>query len=271
METQKDGYSDLRLSLQDTDKEKLRHMAKRHKHPGGMSGLAVELIEQGLGKRKLGDYIHVDSHKSALTGKQRQIDSLKKKISETAVTWEGVVLALGMTDNLRKSVKNIANWALERVNILKGLQEDTRKQNEAFEVQLVELKETTIPKPEHEAQITMLTTKKQEIEKQLNAEKDSVKRLNTKLTEFDSQIKDAESQIKTLESEKAVQVVKIEGLQTRINDTREDAKMWKGLYEVARDKSWLRKLWETLTGESDDLAVADAKASDSTSPSEETQ
>ena len=238
---QKDGHSELRISLPDTDKESLRQVAKKSKNSGGMSGLAAEFIQQGLGKRKLGDYVHEQAYEQSVASKDREIAGLKKKADAEAAIWGDVVISLGMQDDLRETIKNIPAWCLERVDfIIEALNTATEK-NEEYEKQIQSLQETTIQRSEHEERIDTVSKEKQEIQTQLQAETESVKRLNVKITE-------QASEIQSLKVEKGRQEEKIEGLQGRLEVTRSNEKDWKKAYTELLERSWWQKLLDIFTG-----------------------
>ena len=240
----KDGHTKLRIVLPDSDIEGLRHLAKENPHPDGVSGLAAELIQQGLGKRKLGNYIHVEAHEQAVASKDREIAGLKKKAVEVAETWNSLVVALGMQDDLRESIKNIPQWCLERVRFILDLETAATERNDAYEKQIAELQETTLLRTEHEVRIDEIAKEKMEVETQLTAENESVKRLNVKLTE-------QESEIKQLKTQTGGQEAKIVSMQDRIELHRENEKMWKDLYTQEYRKPFWRKFLDSLMGRPD--------------------
>ena len=240
----KDEHAELRVVLPDSDIERLRHLAKDNQHPDGIQGIALEFIQQGLGRRKLGDYIHLEAHQTVIVDKDTTIAGLKKKAVEAAEMWAGVVISLGMQDDLRETIKNIPAWCLERVAfITKALTAATEK-NEEYEEQIAELKETTLLRTEHEERVDTVSKEKQELQTQLQAETESVKRLNVKLTE-------QESEINGLKTETGAQQAKIVSMQNRIELHRENEKMWKDLYTQEYNKPFWRKFLDSLMGRPD--------------------
>ena len=240
----KDGHTKLRIVLPDSDIEGLRHLTKENPHPDGMPGLAVELIQQGLGKRKLGDYIHVEAHEQALDSKDREIAGLKKNATDTAEIWEEVVAALGMQDDLRETIKDIPKWCLERVKFIIGFGNAETERNEAYEKQITELQETTILRTEHEARVDEISKEKVEIKTQLNAETESVERLNVKLAE-------QESEIKQLNTEKGAQAATILSLRDEVKTASAMEKHYKDLYTQEYSKPFWRKFFDSLMGRPD--------------------
>ena len=216
----KEGYTKLRIVLPDSDVEGLRHLAKENQHPDGVSGIAAELIQQGLGKRKLGDYIHVEAHEQSVASKDRMIAGLKKKSTEIAEIWNSVVVALGMQEDLRESIKDIPGWCLDRVRFILDLETAATEKNEAYEKQIAELQETTLLRTEHEARVNEISKGKMEVETQLKTVQES--------------LAESKSKVSSLETEKGQQTGTIESLQRQLTGEIE--------------KSWFHKLWETLTG-----------------------
>ena len=162
----------------------------------------MELIQQAIGKRKLGDYVHVEAHEKAVAKKDREIARLKKELFETAGIWEQLVRAFHPEGDLRETIKNIPAWCLERVDFITQALNTATEKNEAYEKQIAEFKETTILRSEHEERVDTVSKEKQEIETQLQAETESVQRLNVTLTERDSEIKGLAEQVKSLECQR---------------------------------------------------------------------
>lgn len=240
----KDEHAELRVILPDSDIEGLRHLAKENQHPDGIQGIALEFIQQGLGRRKLGDYIHLEAHQTVIDGKDTTIAGLKKKAIEAAEMWAGVVISLGMQDDLRETIKNIPAWCLERVAfITKALTAATEK-NEEYEEQIAELKETTLLRTEHEERVDTVSKEKQKLQTQLQAETESAKRLNVKLTE-------QETEIQELKTQTGAQKATIVSLRDRVELTRENEKMWKGLYIQEYEKPFWRKFLDSFLGRPD--------------------
>ena len=241
---EKDGHSELRISLPDSDTESLRHLANTNENSDGMLGLAVAFIQQGLGKRKLGDYIHVEAHEASVASKAREIAGFKKKAVDAAEMWAGVVITLGMQDDLREKIKNIPAWCLERVTFVTEALTTATEKNEEYEKQIAELKETTILRTDHEQRVDAVAQEKAAVETQLSAEIESVKRLNAKLSE-------QESEINGLKTETGAQQAKIVSMQDRIELHRENEKMWKDLYTQEYNKPFWRKFLDSLMGRPD--------------------
>ena len=196
--------------------------------------LRIVLLDSDIeGLRKLGDYIHVDAHEQSVASKDREIAGLKKKATETAEIWRSVVVALGMQDDLRESIKDIPRWCLDRVRFILDLETAATERNEEYEKQIAELQETTLLRTEHEARVNEISKEKMEVETQLITAQES-------LTE-------AQSQVKSLKVDVAGKDGRIEGQAERIRFLTEDQQMWKSLYMEAVEKSWFHKLWETLT------------------------
>ena len=238
----KDGHTELRIILPESDQKRLRQIAKENEHPDGMQGMALEFIQQGLGRRKLGDYIHLEAHQTAIDDKNTTIAGLKKKAGEAAEMWESVVTSLGMQDDLREKIKNIPAWCLERVAfITKALNSATEK-NDEYEKQIADFKETTILRTEHEQRVDAVAQEKAAVEAQLRAESESVSRLNVQLTE-------QESEINQLKIESDEQEHTIGSLRDELEQTRSDVRTWQTHFSEASQKSWWRKLLETLKRE----------------------
>ena len=236
----KEATTHLKVILPESDKENLREQATEHS--GGMSGLALDFIQQGLGKRKLGDYLHIQNHEDTLAAKNREIAGLNKKAKETAENWESVMIALGLNDELRAAIKDIPLWCRQRVHIIIGLERAATGRNEGYEKKIAELQETTILRTEHEQRVDDISKAKMEVETQLKAETESVERLNVKLTE-------QESEIDKLNTESDEQEHTIGSLQDELKLTRSDVRTWQKNYSEASQKSWWRKLLGTLKRE----------------------
>ena len=247
---EKDGRNELKITLPDSDIQGLRQMAKANEHPDGESGLAAEFIEQGLGKRKLGDYIHLEAHQTAIDGKDTTIAGLKKKAVEAAEMWAGVVISLGMQDDLREKIKDIPAWCLERVAFITEALNTAIEKNEEYEKQIAELKETTILRTDHEQRVDAVAQEKAAVETQLKAETESVKRLNVKLS-------GQESEIQQLKTDLNEQEHTIGSLRDELEQSRSDVRTWQALFAEANQKSWWRKLLATIRREAILIPVID--------------
>ena len=241
---EKDGYSELRISLPDADKESLRHLANTNERLDGMLGLAVAFIQQGLGRRKLGDYVHMEAHEQAGAKKDREIARLKKELFETAGIWEQLVRTFHPESELESTGKSMPAYIFERVsNLIESEKSATEKLQET-EKHLQTLQETTILRSEHEERIDTVSKEKQELQTQLQAETESVKRLNVKLS-------GQESEINELKTETGAQQAKIVSMQDRIELHRDNEKMWKDLYTQEYSKPFWRKILDSLIGRPD--------------------
>ena len=235
----KDGHTKLQIVLPDADIDGLRHLAKENPHPDGESAIAAEFVQQGLGKRKLGDYIHIETHEETKVSKDRKVAGLKKQARETAENWEAVVTALGMQDDLRETIKDIPKWCLDRVNFIIGFGNAETEKNEGYEKQIAELKETTLLRTEHEARVDDISKEKMEVETQLQAQTESVKRLNVKLTE-------QESEIQQLNTERGAQAATILSLRDEVKTACAMEKHYKNLYTQEYRKPFWRKFVDSF-------------------------
>ena len=253
---QKDRHNELRLILPDADRKSLRRLTKANEHPGGMSGLALEFIQQGLGKRKLGDYVHEETHQQVGAKKDREIAGLKKQADEVAAIWGDVVIELGMQDDLLEKVKNIPAWCLERVDFITGALNTATEKNDAYEKQIAEFKESTILRTEHEQRVDTVSKEKQELQTQLQAKTESVKRLNVKITE-------QESEINKLKTETESHNETIVSLRESVERHRDNQNKWIHLYIQEYRKPFWRKLLDSLMGRPDLPEEKDTEAVES--------
>lgn len=253
---EKGGHSELCISLPDADKESLRHLAKADLEDD-LSQCALELIQQAIGKRKLGDYVHVEAHEKAVAKKDREIARLKKELFEAAEIWEQIVRAFHSEDDLQSTGKKMPAYVLERVSSLMDSEKAATEKLQETEKQLQTLQETTIQRSEHEERVDTVSKAKQELQIHLQAETESVKRLNVKLTE-------QESEINKLKTESNEQEHTIGSLRDELEQTRSDVRTWQTHFSEASQKSWWRKLLETLKREAVITPVIDHE----TEPSE---
>ena len=179
----KQDYTELVIPLSDDDMQGLRQLTKANEHSDEISDLAVAFIQQGLGKRKLGDYVHVQAHEKAVAKKDREIARLKKELFETTGIWEKLVRAFHPKNDLESTGKSMPTYVLERVSSLIDSEKAATEKLQETEKHLQTLQETTILRSEHEERVDTVSKEKQELQTQLQAETESVKRLNVKLSE----------------------------------------------------------------------------------------
>lgn len=256
MSDQKD-YTELVIPLSDADIQRFRQLTKADTEDD-LSQCALELIQQAIGKRKLGDYVHVEVHEKTVAKKDREIARLKKELFETAGIWEQLVRAFHPEGDLESTGKSMPVYVLERVSNLINSEKNQIETISNYEDRLQTLQETTILRSEHEERVDTVSKEKQKIQAQLEAETESVKRLNVKITE-------QESEINKLKTESDEQEHTIGSLQDELEQTRSDVRTWQTLFCEASRKSWGRKLLETLKREAVLIPVIDHE----TEPSED--
>jgi len=197
----KKDYTELVIPLSDADMQGFRQLTKADTEDDLSQGI-LELIQQAIGKRKLGDYVHVEAHEKTVATKDREIARLKKELFETAGIWEQLVRAFHPEDGLQSTGKSMPAYVLERVSSLINSEKNQIATISNYEDRLQTLQETTIQRSEHEERVDTVSKEKAEIESRLTAESESVKRLNVTLTERDSEIKGLAEQIKSLECQR---------------------------------------------------------------------
>ena len=239
----KKDYTELVIRLSNADIQGFRQLTKADTEDD-LSQCALELIQQAIGKRKLGDYVHVEAHEKTVATKDREIARLKKELFETAGIWEQLVRAFHPEGDLQSTGKSMPAYVLERVSSLINSEKNQIETISNYEDRLQTLQETTIQRSEHEERVDIVSKEKQELQTQLEVETESVKRLNVKITE-------QESEIKELKIQTARQETTIVCLRDRIELTRENEKMWKDLYTQEYEKPFWRKILDLLMGRPD--------------------
>ena len=234
----KKDYTELVIRLPDADMQGFRKLTKADTEDD-LSQRALELIQQAIGKRKLGDYVHVEAHEKTVATKDREIARLKKELFETAGIWEQLVRAFHPEGDLESTGKSMPTYVLERVSSLINSEKNQIETISNYEDRLQTLQETTIQRSEHEERVDTVSKAKQKLQIQLQAETESVKRLNVKLTE-------QESEINKLKTESNEQEHTIGSLRDELEQTRSDVRTWQTHFFEASQKSWWRKLLETL-------------------------